>query len=123
MLAHELRNPLAAITTAVGILDRRAQVDPKDARMVSIIQRQTNHLARLVDDLLDVSRLTRGKVELRQAQVDLRGVLEQVLAVFRPQAAGPAVDARVERAGRCRCGWRRTRRGWCRCSPTCWTTR
>ena len=86
MLAHELRNPLAAITTAVSILERRATVEPKDARMVSIIQRQTNHLARLVDDLLDVSRLTRGKVELRQARVDLRGVLEQVLTVFRPQA-------------------------------------
>jgi two-component system, sensor histidine kinase len=88
MLAHELRNPLAAITTAVGLLDRRAQVDPKDARMVAIIQRQTNHLARLVDDLLDVSRLTRGKVELRQGRVELRGVLEQVLTVFRPQAEG-----------------------------------
>ncbi|MFY0526837.1 response regulator [Archangium gephyra] len=88
MLAHELRNPLAAITTAVSILERRATVDPKDGRMVSIIQRQTNHLARLVDDLLDVSRLTRGKVELRQARVDLRGVLEQVLTVFRPQAEG-----------------------------------
>ncbi|WPB76790.1 response regulator [Archangium violaceum] len=88
MLAHELRNPLAAITTAAGILQRRAPEDPKDARMVSIIQRQTNHLARLVEDLLDVSRLTRGKVELRQARVDLRGVLEQVLTIFRPQAEG-----------------------------------
>ncbi|HZI02648.1 MAG TPA: response regulator, partial [Archangium sp.] len=93
MLAHELRNPLAAITTAVGLLERRQQVtDPKDARMVSIIQRQTNHLARLVDDLLDVSRLTRGKVELRQARVDLRGVLEQVLTVFRPQAEGKQLN-------------------------------
>ncbi|HYO57820.1 response regulator [Archangium sp.] len=88
MLAHELRTPLAAITTAVGILDSRTQVDPKDGRMISIIQRQTNHLARLVDDLLDVSRLTRGNVELRQMRLDLRGVLEQVLTVFRPQAEG-----------------------------------
>ncbi len=88
MLAHELRNPLAAITTAVGILERRGSADPKDGRMVSIIQRQTNHLARLVDDLLDVSRITRGKVELRRARVDLRGVLEQVLTVFRPLAEG-----------------------------------
>ncbi len=86
MLAHELRNPLAAITTAVGILDRRPPVDAKEERMISIIQRQTNHLARLVDDLLDVSRMTRGKVELRRARLDLRGVLEQVLTVFRPLA-------------------------------------
>jgi signal transduction histidine kinase len=92
MLAHELRNPLAAITTAVSILERRATVEAKDARMVSIIQRQTNHLARLVDDLLDVSRLTRGKVELRQARVDLRGVLEQVLTVFRPQAESKQLE-------------------------------
>jgi signal transduction histidine kinase len=88
MLAHELRNPLAAITTAVGILDRRGSADAKEGRMVSIIQRQTNHLARLVDDLLDVSRITRGKVELRQTRLDLRGVLHQVLTVFRPQAEG-----------------------------------
>ncbi|MFL5358123.1 response regulator [Archangium sp.] len=86
MLAHELRNPLAAITTAVGILERRASVDPKDGKMVAIIQRQTNHLARLVDDLLDVSRLTRGKVSLRQGRVDVRGVVEQVLTALRPQA-------------------------------------
>ncbi|QRO03020.1 response regulator [Archangium violaceum] len=86
MLAHELRNPLAAITTAVGILDRRPPVDPKEGRMISIIQRQTNHLARLVDDLLDVSRMTRGKVELRRTRLDLRGVMEQVLTVFRPLA-------------------------------------
>ncbi len=86
MLAHELRNPLAAITTAAGILEHRQPADSKDGRMISIIQRQTNHLARLVDDLLDVSRLTRGKVELRQTRLDLRGVLEQVLAVFRPLA-------------------------------------
>ena len=85
-LSHELRNPLAAITTAAGILGRREQVDPHEARMVSIIQRQTQHLCRLVDDLLDVSRITRGKVELRRERVDLRGVLEHVLAAFRPLA-------------------------------------
>jgi signal transduction histidine kinase len=92
MLAHELRNPLAAITTAVGILDRRGAADVKadarEGRMVSIIQRQTNHLARLVDDLLDVSRITRGKVELRQTRLDLRGVLHQVLTVLRPLVEG-----------------------------------
>ncbi len=88
MLAHELRNPLAAIAMAAGILERRGSADPKDGRMVSIIQRQTNHLARLVDDLLDVSRITRGKEELRRVRVDLRGVLEQVLTVFRPLAEG-----------------------------------
>ncbi|WP_224240371.1 response regulator [Hyalangium gracile] len=88
MLAHELRNPLAAIMTAIGILERKPTDDSKEVRMRSIIQRQTHHLARLVDDLLDVSRITRGKVELRRERVDLVAVLQQVLALMQPVADG-----------------------------------
>jgi signal transduction histidine kinase len=88
MLAHELRNPLAAIMTAIGILERKPTDDTKELRMRSIINRQTHHLARLVDDLLDVSRITRGKVELRRERLDLRIVLQQVLALMRPVAEG-----------------------------------
>jgi two-component system, sensor histidine kinase len=84
MLAHELRNPLAAITTAVGILDRRPAPDEKEARMRGIIQRQARHLSRLVDDLLDVSRITQGKVELRRERCDLRALLEHALTTERP---------------------------------------
>ncbi|WP_141618313.1 response regulator [Myxococcus sp. AB036A] len=86
MLGHELRNPLAAIMTAIGILERRPTSDDKEARMRGIIQRQTNHLARLVDDLLDVSRITRDKVELRPGNVDLVPVLRQVLQIVQPMA-------------------------------------
>ena len=86
MLAHELRNPLAAIMTAIGILQRKPTDDAKETRMRGIIQRQTHHLARLVDDLLDVSRITRDKVELRPGRLDLLGVLQQVLQVARPLA-------------------------------------
>ncbi|QQR44785.1 response regulator [Myxococcus xanthus] len=86
MLGHELRNPLAAIMTAIGILERRPTSDDKEARMRGIIQRQTNHLARLVDDLLDVSRITRDKVELRPGSVDLVPVLRQVLQIVQPMA-------------------------------------
>ncbi len=86
MLAHELRNPLAAIMTAIGIIERLPAHDTKETRMRSIIQRQTHHLARLVDDLLDVSRMTRGKVELRRERVDLGVVLRQVLSIVRPTA-------------------------------------
>ncbi len=86
MLAHELRNPLAAIMTAIGIIERMPAQDTKEARMRSIIQRQTHHLARLVDDLLDVSRMTRGKVELRRERVDLVAVLRQVLSIVKPTA-------------------------------------
>ncbi|EAU68124.1 PAS [Stigmatella aurantiaca DW4/3-1] len=88
MLAHELRNPLAAIMTAIGILERKPTDDVKEARMRAIIQRQTHHLARLVDDLLDVSRITRGKVELRRERMDTLSVLQQVLSLIRPTAEG-----------------------------------
>jgi len=86
MLSHELRNPLAAIMTAIGILERKPSGDDKEARMRAIIQRQTDHLARLVDDLLDVSRITRGKVELRPTRLDLLSMLRHVLQVAQPQA-------------------------------------
>ena len=62
MLAHELRNPLAAISTAVEVLHRAAS--PESHRMTNVIRRQTAGLARMVDDLLDVSRVTLGKIQL-----------------------------------------------------------
>jgi signal transduction histidine kinase len=86
MLAHELRNPLAAITTAVELAQHVEPVNPRLSRMHSIIQRQTVHLARMVDDLMDVSRITRGKVELRRARVDLGAILTHVLSLVRPAA-------------------------------------
>jgi signal transduction histidine kinase len=99
MLAHELRNPLAAIMTAIGILERKPAMDTKEARMHGIIQRQTHHLARLVDDLLDVSRITRGKVELRKERVDLTASFQQVLSILRPrvEARGLKLEAHLPR--------------------------
>ncbi|GHG89852.1 response regulator [Comamonas sp. JC664] len=95
MLGHELRNPLAAIMTAIGILERKPATDDKEARMRGIIQRQTNHLARLVDDLLDVSRITRDRVELRPGRLDLVPVLRHVLQVTQPQADARGLDMDV----------------------------
>jgi signal transduction histidine kinase len=95
MLAHELRNPLAAIMTAIGILERKPTEDTKEARMRGIIQRQTHHLARLVDDLLDVSRITRDKVELRKVRLDLLTVLHQVLGTLRPVAESRGLGLEV----------------------------
>jgi len=86
MLAHELRNPLAAIVTAVGLLERRHPGDEREQRMRTIIRRQSQHLTRLVDDLLDVSRITRGKVVLRREPIDLRPVLEHALSLMKPRA-------------------------------------
>jgi PAS domain S-box-containing protein len=71
MLGHELRNPLGAITNALAVLDRLLRTEDV-RRLTGIIGRQTVHLTRLVDDLLDVARLTSGKIELRPCLVDLR---------------------------------------------------
>ncbi|HEX4449893.1 MAG TPA: ATP-binding protein [Kofleriaceae bacterium] len=70
MLGHELRNPLAPIVTAVQLM--RLRGDHGAARELQVIDRQVRHMMRLVDDLLDVARIARGKVELRREHVDLR---------------------------------------------------
>lgn len=76
MLGHELRNPIGAITTAVQLLDKRRDPDAVD-RYAPILRRQTMSLGRIVDDLLDVSRMTRGKVTLERQIVDLRAVVDR----------------------------------------------
>ena len=70
MLAHELRNPLAPIKNAVAILERCVD-KPAPARCVEILGRQVSHMAKLIDDLVDVNRVTRGKVRLELASVEL----------------------------------------------------
>jgi signal transduction histidine kinase/ActR/RegA family two-component response regulator len=80
ILGHELRNPLAPIATAVELLAR----NPSAAREQQVIERHTRHLGRLVDDLLDISRVTRGHVELRNEQVSLASVLERAYEIAAP---------------------------------------
>jgi PAS domain S-box-containing protein len=75
MLAHELRNPLAPIRNAVGVLRARGVDDPQVRRIRDVIDRQVTHLARLVDDLLDVSRITTGKITLHRESVDLTEII------------------------------------------------
>jgi len=79
MLAHELRNPLAPIRSAAHVLKLRASTDPNSQRPATIIERQAAHMARLVDDLLDVSRITHGKIEMRKEAVELETVLAQAV--------------------------------------------
>ncbi|MFL5273912.1 MAG: ATP-binding protein [Anaeromyxobacteraceae bacterium] len=71
MLSHELRNPLAPIRNSVYLLQRGAAGDEQGTHAMEVIRRQTEHLTRLVDDLLDVTRIASGKIELRLADVDL----------------------------------------------------
>ena len=84
MLAHELRNPLAPIANALEAihLDRSDPVATEEA--LAIAGRQVEHMARLLDDLLDVSRFTRGNAQLRMIPVDLTSVLEQAVETSRP---------------------------------------
>ena len=86
MLGHELRNPLAPIVTALEILRLRGQVPERE---MGILRRQVQHLTRLVDDLLDVSRITRGKVEIRKETVELSAAVAKAI-----EMAGPLVEQR-----------------------------
>jgi signal transduction histidine kinase/ActR/RegA family two-component response regulator len=82
MLAHELRNPLAAIRYALELGQLSADESP--AELFDVIDRQTQNLAHLIDDLLDVSRISRNKVSLRREYVDLATILNRAVAAARP---------------------------------------
>jgi len=84
MLAHELRNPLAPIVTSAQVLDKVAPGDARIAWVREVIERQVTHLAGLVDDLLDVSRITQGKITLHREAVELGKVLEHSLEIVKP---------------------------------------
>lgn len=83
-LAHELRNPLVPIRNAVEIVKLQVALEPALQRVCDLLDRQVQHLVRLIDDLLDVSRISRGKLQLRKERVELAAVLEQTLEVARP---------------------------------------
>ncbi|HYD56067.1 MAG TPA: ATP-binding protein [Burkholderiales bacterium] len=83
-LSHELRNPLAPIRNALYFLNRRADEDPAVRAAQEMMDRQVTHMVRLIDDLLDVSRITRGRLQLRREPVALEKVVEQALETSRP---------------------------------------
>ena len=83
-LAHELRNPLAPVRYALKVLNMKEPLTPELRWAVDIIERQTQHMARLVDDLLDVNRITRNTLELRKETVDLASVISAAVEVSRP---------------------------------------
>ena len=94
MLSHELRNPLAAIAFATAILRRRASSDPDLKRTTDIIERQSARLVRLVDELVEVSRITRGKIVLQRRRVALRDIVVNAIESMRPlvEAKGHTVS-------------------------------
>lgn len=84
ILAHELRNPLAPIRNSLHILRLTSQNDPVGERVGDMMDRQVNHMVRLVDDLLEVSRITSGKIELRKERLDLAAVVQSSVETSRP---------------------------------------
>jgi len=84
VLGHELRNPLAPICVGLELLKESA-ANPQELEEVrSMMQRQAEHMVRLIDDLLDVSRITRGRLELRKTEVDLADIVRDAIASTRP---------------------------------------
>jgi PAS domain S-box-containing protein len=84
MLAHELRNPLAPIRNAAQVLKLVGPADAHQEWAREVIERQTQHLTRLVDDLLDVSRITQGKIKLAREPLDLATILHRAIEASRP---------------------------------------
>jgi signal transduction histidine kinase/ActR/RegA family two-component response regulator len=97
LLAHELRNPMAAISMALSMLELVEGDAAKTTKHRETAQRQMGSLVRLVDDLLDVSRITSGKVELRKEEVDLASIVQNALTATRPaiEARGHALTLAV----------------------------
>jgi signal transduction histidine kinase/ActR/RegA family two-component response regulator len=91
-LAHELRNPLAPIRNSVRLLSLSGATPD----VVAIMARQVNHLVRLVDDLMEVSRLTRGKIAVRKNVVDLATVIDAALEISRPLIEAAGHELKVE---------------------------
>ena len=95
-LAHELRNPLAPVRNGLQIL-KIAGNGEQGQKIREMMERQLGHMVRLIDDLMDVSRITRGRVELRRERVELRALVDSALEASRPllEAAGHALAVRV----------------------------
>ena len=96
VLAHELRNPLAPIRNAVEIMRRSSVMDPQLAWSRDVVERQVKHLTRLVDDLLDVSRITRGNINLSREPVNVATIVARAIETIAPLIAEQRHDLSVD---------------------------
>lgn len=85
MLSHELRNPIAPIRSAAEVLARMSNHDERQAALVGVIQRQTQHVSRLLDDLFDMARITQGRIELQREPVLLSACVEMAIETAEPE--------------------------------------
>ena len=95
-LGHELRNPLAPLLTGLHLLQLTALQDPAAIRACAVMERQISHLVRLVDDLLEVSRITRGVIDMQRESLDLRDVLRSAVETSRPGIAAASHTLHVD---------------------------
>jgi len=95
-LAHELRNPLAPISNAMHLLKSDGEHRRRADRLIDMVQRQVRHIVRLVDDLLEVSRISRGKIALQRAPVDLAAILHGAIEANKPLLEGCAQRLRLD---------------------------
>jgi signal transduction histidine kinase len=95
-LGHELRNPLGSVTTALEVLDRGLADEATAQRMRQILRRQLGHLSRLVDDLLDISRIEQDKVVLRTERLDAAALVREVAEAHRAQAEAAGLTLETE---------------------------
>ncbi|HET7696612.1 MAG TPA: chemotaxis protein CheB [Vicinamibacterales bacterium] len=96
MLSHELRNPLGAVVTATSMLKSAAPESGVQQKTVSVLERQSRQMARLLDDLLEVSRVTQNKIELRRRVVDLRLIAAEAADAVRPHMEDKGVHFTVD---------------------------
>ncbi len=96
VLAHELRNPLAPVRTALDLLRLPGASAADQAWAHEVMQRQIEHLVRLVDDLLDVSRIMRGKIEMRKEATDVRTIVTRAIELAQPLIDGKSHQLRVD---------------------------
>src|SRR5262249_30657026 len=87
VLAHELRNPLAPLRNAVYVLPEILDEPDKLRPLIELMDRQITQMGRLIDDLMDMSRVTQGKIELRPQVIDVNTVIHAALEIARPQCA------------------------------------
>ena len=96
MLSHELRNPLAAILSATRVLENASWNDTSCSEAGQVVARQANHMSRLLDDLLDVARITRGRIALRTEVVDLRDTARSAIEALGPFMAERGTQLEVD---------------------------
>jgi len=96
MLGHELRNPIAALSSAANLLERRGAESPQAGRLVEIMLRQSQHLARMLDDLLDIGRLTAGRIALDRRPMNLGECARACVGTLRTRQEYAARDIRLQ---------------------------